>query len=100
MNNKDVIVVNRVSKIYASERGPVHAIDRFSMRVAEGDFVAIVGPSGCGKTTLLWGLTGLHPFTAGKAYILGKSVGRPRREVGIFCPGETSFRISIFPLRS
>jgi NitT/TauT family transport system ATP-binding protein len=79
----DVIVVDKVSKVYASERGPVHAIDRFSMNVKEGDFVAIVGPSGCGKTTLLWGLTGLHPFNGGRAYILGEEVDKPRRDVGI-----------------
>jgi len=79
----NVIDVKKVTKVYASERGPVHAVDKFSMEVAEGDFVAIVGPSGCGKTTLLWGLTGLHPFTAGRAFILGKEVDKPRREVGI-----------------
>jgi len=78
-----VIDVQGVSKIYASARGPVHAVENFSMKVDEGDFVAIVGPSGCGKTTLLWGLTGLHPFTAGKASILSEPVGKPRREVGI-----------------
>jgi NitT/TauT family transport system ATP-binding protein len=80
---KEVIVVDRVTKVYASERGPVHALDRFSMKVDEGDFVAIVGPSGCGKTTLLWGLTGLHPFTAGRATILGQGVDKPRKDVGI-----------------
>jgi NitT/TauT family transport system ATP-binding protein len=79
----DVIAIEKVSKVYASERGPVHAIDRFSMKVKEGDFVAIVGPSGCGKTTLLWGLTGLHPFNGGTAYILGEEVDKPRRDVGI-----------------
>jgi NitT/TauT family transport system ATP-binding protein len=78
-----VIDVQKVTKIYASERGPVHAVDRFSMQVEKGDFVAIVGPSGCGKTTLLWGLTGLHPFTAGRAFILDQEVDKPRREVGI-----------------
>jgi NitT/TauT family transport system ATP-binding protein len=78
-----VIDVQSVSKIYASARGPVHAIQNFSMKVEEGDFVAIVGPSGCGKTTLLWGLTGLHPFSGGNALILGEPVGKPRREVGI-----------------
>jgi NitT/TauT family transport system ATP-binding protein len=78
-----IIDVQRVTKVYGSERGPVHAVDKFSMQVEKGDFVAIVGPSGCGKTTLLWGLTGLHPFTAGKAYILGREVDKPRRDVGI-----------------
>jgi NitT/TauT family transport system ATP-binding protein len=79
----DVIIIEKVTKIYQSERGPVHALDNFSMRVSEGDFVAIVGPSGCGKTTLLWGLTGLHPLSGGEASILGKPVDEPRRDVGI-----------------
>ena len=78
-----VIDVQSVTKIYASERGPVHAVDKFSMQEEEGEFVAIVGPSGCGKTTLLWGLTGLHPFTSGKAFINGTEVDKPRRDVGI-----------------
>lgn len=82
MNN--VIVVENVSKTYVTEKGlPLLAIKNFSMEVKEGDFVAIVGPSGCGKTTLLWGLTGLHNLTSGKALILGKKVDKPRREVGI-----------------
>lgn len=102
--NKNVIVVKNVTKIYQSARGPVHAVDRFSMEVKEGDFVAIVGPSGCGKTTLLWGLTGLHPFTSGEAYILGEPVGEPRREVGIIfqqanlLPWRTVLENVLFPL--
>ncbi|MCF7928778.1 MAG: ABC transporter ATP-binding protein [Spirochaetales bacterium] len=77
------IDVKNASKTYHSERGEVEAIRDFSMEVAEGDFVAIVGPSGCGKTTLLWGLTGLHPFSGGSAKILGDEVGKPRQDVGI-----------------
>ena len=90
-----VIDVQKVSKIYPSERGPVHAVSNFSMTVEEGDFVAIVGPSGCGKTTMLWGLTGLHPFSGGRAFVLGDEVQTPRKEVGssfnrqTFFPGET-----------
>ncbi len=83
MNDEYVVVAETVSKTYATEKVPVRAIKDFSMKVKGGDFVAIVGPSGCGKTTLLWGLTGLHPFTSGKALILGKEVEKPRNEVGI-----------------
>ena len=44
-----VVDVQSVSKVYASERGPVNALKKFSMTVEEGDFVAIVGPSGAGR---------------------------------------------------
>jgi NitT/TauT family transport system ATP-binding protein len=99
-----VVDVQGVSKIYASERGPVNALQNFSMTVEEGDFVAIVGPSGCGKTTLLWGLTGLHPFTAGRALMLGALMEKPRKEVGIIfqqanlLPWRTLIQNITFPL--
>ncbi len=99
-----VIEVKDVGKIYQSERGPVEAIKKFSMQVEEGDIIAIVGPSGCGKTTLLWGLTGLHPFTSGTAMILGEEVRKPRKEVGIIfqqsnlLPWRTLLRNIYFPL--
>ncbi len=83
MNDEFIIVTENVSKTYITQKEPVPAIKDFSMQIKEGDFVAIVGPSGCGKTTLLWGLTGLHPFTSGRALILGEEVEKPRKEVGI-----------------
>ena len=99
-----VVDVRSVSKVYASERGPVNALQKFSMTVEEGDFVAIVGPSGCGKTTLLWGLTGLHPFTAGEALMLGTPVDKPRKDIGIIfqqanlLPWRTLNQNIMFPL--
>ena len=54
-------------------------IDRMSLKVAEGEFLAIVGPSGCGKSTLLRVLAGLVKPTAGRVRIDGKDVNGPNR---------------------
>jgi peptide/nickel transport system ATP-binding protein len=44
---------------YASESGPVRAVDRVSLEVVPGEFLAIVGESGCGKSTLLFAIARL-----------------------------------------
>ena len=43
----------------------VPLVDRVSIRVPQGHFMAIVGPSGCGKTTLLKTIAGLNPESGG-----------------------------------
>ncbi len=53
------IVVNQLSKRFRVDDGVVTALDKVSLDVRQGEFVAIVGPSGCGKSTLLKILTGL-----------------------------------------
>lgn len=44
---------------YASEVGPVRAVDHVTLDVAPGEFVGIVGESGCGKSTLLFAIARL-----------------------------------------
>jgi len=44
---------------YASDHGPVRAVDRVSLEVAPGEFLGIVGESGCGKSTLLFAIARL-----------------------------------------
>ena len=44
---------------------PVRAVDRVSLSVAAGEFVALYGPSGSGKTTLLMLIAALLEPDAG-----------------------------------
>jgi NitT/TauT family transport system ATP-binding protein len=53
------------------------------LRVATGEFVALVGPSGCGKTSLLRVIGGLVAPTAGSIEVGGRPVNSPRADVAI-----------------
>jgi multiple sugar transport system ATP-binding protein len=61
--------------------GGVRALDRFSLDVADGEFVVVVGPSGSGKSTLLRLVAGLEQVTSGSIRIGDRSVNDlpPRR---------------------
>src|SRR5437588_9183546 len=56
---KPLLEVNDLSVEYASESGPVRAVDQVSLDVAPGEFIGIVGESGCGKSTLLFAIARL-----------------------------------------
>ncbi len=54
----------------AAAYGAVQAVRGVSLRVDEGEVVAILGPNGAGKTTLLHALTGLMP-SSGRVVFAG-----------------------------
>lgn len=58
-----------VTKVYRQGSQHVTAVDRVSMEVPRGEFLAITGPSGCGKSTLINLLGGLDVPTSGKILI-------------------------------
>ena len=66
-----ILVAAEVSKTYGTGVGQVHALDRVSLEVGTGEFVAIMGPSGSGKTTLLNCLSGLDDIDGGLVNIGG-----------------------------
>ncbi|MDQ3551251.1 MAG: ABC transporter ATP-binding protein [Bacteroidota bacterium] len=48
-----MIKISDMEKIYRTEDVETVALNKLSLEVNEGEFVAIMGPSGCGKSTLL-----------------------------------------------
>jgi len=69
---KTVIELSDVTVRYG---GNMIALDKTSLRIDQGDFVALVGPSGCGKSTILKLVAGLLEPTEGAAIVGGREVG-------------------------
>jgi peptide/nickel transport system ATP-binding protein len=85
-----LLEVNDLSVRFDTDDGPVHAVDRLSFSLEEGEVLGVVGESGCGKSVSLMSLTQLLPPTAavtgtarlGDVELLGASSSRIRRVRG------------------
>ena len=54
--------------------GGVHAVDRVSLDLAEGEVLGLLGHNGAGKSTLIKILSGVFPADSGEILIAGKPV--------------------------
>jgi putative ABC transport system ATP-binding protein len=71
-----IVQVRNVSKRFAREGFEVVALDRVSLDIEKGDFLALMGPSGSGKSTLLNLLAGIDRCTEGEVDVLGTNLAR------------------------
>jgi len=69
-----MIRCDEVTKIFRKNGSGVTSLDRFTAKVAEGEFVAVRGPSGSGKTTLLLTLGGMQRPSAGSVQLAGRDL--------------------------
>ncbi len=76
-----MIRCDEVTKVFRKNGSEVTSLDRFTAKVAKGEFVAVRGPSGSGKTTLLLTLGGMQRPSAG-------SVQLARRDLYALSPAE------------
>ena len=74
-----LIETRDLTKIYG-DGDEIRALDRVSLRLALGEFVAVMGPSGSGKSTLLNMIGALDRPTSGEIYIAGKDLAKIRNK--------------------
>jgi NitT/TauT family transport system ATP-binding protein len=61
----NVITARDLDLTFQTNDGPVFALSKINLDVAEGEFVSFIGPSGCGKTTLLRAIADLEKSSSG-----------------------------------
>lgn len=69
-----MIRTENLTKLYPLEGRSVAALDGVSLRIAQGEYTAIIGPSGSGKSTLMHILGCLDTPTAGRYLLHGQDV--------------------------
>jgi len=66
-----MIQLNDISRVFHVGEEDVHALDKVSIHIEPGEYIAIMGPSGSGKSTLL-NIIGLLDRPDGGIYLLDK----------------------------
>ena len=74
-----------------ADGGTYPAVERASLAVAAGEFVAIVGPTGCGKSTLLNIAAGLIAPSSGRIDVFGAPLAGLNRQAGYLFQAEALF---------
>ncbi len=67
----ELLVVENLKRSFRDGQSELRVLKGVSLKVEEGDFIAIRGPSGAGKSTLLHLLGALDKPTDGKVYLKG-----------------------------
>ena len=76
MNERSIVAIRELSKIYRQGEINVVALNNVSLDIAPGEFLALMGPSGSGKSTLLHIIAGIDRPTHGACQVQDTDVTR------------------------
>jgi bicarbonate transport system ATP-binding protein len=71
------LVIDNVTKVYQTSKGPFTVLDGINLTINEGEFICLIGHSGCGKTTLLNMVSGFNTPSTGEVRLQGKPITKP-----------------------
>jgi NitT/TauT family transport system ATP-binding protein len=89
--SEPILIVNDITKRFATPDGVLTAIEHVSFTVAPGEFFSIIGPSGCGKSTLFNVVGGLLGDYEGEVTVAGERITGPHASVGMVFQEESTF---------
>jgi putative ABC transport system ATP-binding protein len=69
-----IVQIRELTKLYSQGEIQVTALDRITLDIASGEFLALMGPSGSGKSTLLHIIAGVDRPTSGQCLVQGVDV--------------------------
>lgn len=75
--------ISNLSKHYGEGKNRTEVLKDINLKVADGEFIAIVGFSGSGKTTLISALAGLIKPDEGGVIFMGNEITGPGPERGV-----------------
>ncbi len=78
-----VIDLEKVRVSFGEEENRVTALAETSLRIAHGEFIALVGPSGCGKSTILKLVAGTLAASQGNVFVAGREIGANPVRIGM-----------------
>ncbi len=72
--SEKVVAIRGLSKVYRQGEINVTALNKVTLEIGKGEFLALMGPSGSGKSTLLHIIAGIDRPTEGECFVQGVDV--------------------------